>query len=153
MSSGESVVHPIERGDFVLLGELVAKREGIVSVGSTATVRAAAEAMAKANVACTAVLEEERLVGILTERDLVQRVLIKGLNIDQTRVSEIMTREVVVGKFDDQIGKAAQLMRKHHIRHLPVMDKRGALLGVLSIRDFLREEIQDLRDYIGQTEG
>jgi CBS domain-containing protein len=137
----------------VLLKELVAKRERIVSVGSTATVRAAAEAMTTANVGCTAVLDENRLVGILTERDLVRRVLVKELNIDQTRVSEVMTREVVAGKGDDQIGKAARLMRKHHIRHLPVMDKRGALLGVLSIRDLLREEIQDMRDYIGQSEG
>ena len=137
----------------MLLKELIAKRDRIVSVGSAATVRAAAEAMATANVGCTAVLEENRLVGILTERDLVQRVLVKELNIDQTHVSEIMTRKVVVGKADDPIGKAAQLMRKHHIRHLPVIDKRGALLGVLSIRDLLREEIQDMRDYIGQTEG
>ncbi|MEJ2206873.1 MAG: CBS domain-containing protein [Gemmatimonadota bacterium] len=137
----------------MLLRELVAKRDRIVSVGSAATVRAAAMAMATANVGCTAILEENRLVGILTERDLVQRVLVKELNIDQTHVSEIMTRKVVVGKADDQIGKAAQLMRKHHIRHLPVIDKRGALLGVLSIRDLLREEIQDMRDYIGQTEG
>ena len=137
----------------MLLKELIAKRDRIVSVGSAATVRAAAEAMATANVGCTAVLEEKRLVGILTERDLVQRVLVKELNIDQTHVSEIMTRKVVVGKADDPIGKAAQLMRKHHIRHLPVTDKSGALIGVLSIRDLLREEIQDMRDYIGQTEG
>lgn len=137
----------------MLLKELVAKRDRIVSVGSAATVRAAAEAMATANVGCTAVIEENRLVGILTERDLVQRVLVKELNIDQTHVSEIMTRKVVAGKADDPIGKAAQLMREHHIRHLPVTDKSGALIGVLSIRDLLREEIQDMRDYIGQTEG
>lgn len=137
----------------MFLKELVAKRERIVSVSEVDSVRAAVLAMTKANVGCTAVLSGHRLVGILTERDLVRRVLIKGLNIDQTPVSEVMTTKVIVGMADDRTGNAARLMRKNHIRHLPVMDKLGTLLGVISIRDLLREEIQDLHDYIGQAEG
>jgi CBS domain-containing protein len=137
----------------VLLKDLVAKREKIVSVSPTETVRAAAEAMAAANVGCTAVVTADRLVGILTERDLVRRVLVKERNVDQTQVSEVMTKDVVVGKAADQAGTAARLMRENHIRHLPVVDKKGALLGVLSIRDLLREEIHEMRDYIAQSEG
>ena len=137
----------------MFLKELVANRERIVSVSPVATVRAAAEAMAEANVGCVAVMNANQLVGILTERDLVRRFLIKGLDADRTQVSEIMTKEVVTGKADDHLGTAARLMRAKHVRHLPVVDKKGVLLGVLSIRDLLREEIQDMRDYIGQREG
>jgi len=137
----------------VFLRQLVAKRERIVSVSPGATVREAAEAMAAANVGCAAVLRANQLVGILTERDLVRRVLIEERHVDRTQVSEVMTDEVVVGKGDDQLGKAARLMRENHVRHLPVMEKDGTLLGILSIRDLLHEEIQDMRDYIGQSEG
>ena len=137
----------------MLLGELVAKRQRVVSVSPTVTVRTALDTMIEADVGCAAVVDGGKLVGIVTERDLVRRVLAQELQIDETQVLTIMTKAVVSGRAEEPLGKAARLMREHHIRHLPVLDKKGALLGVISIRDLLREEIQDMRDYIGEAEG
>ena len=137
----------------MLLKDLVERQERIVSVSPTATVRDASKTMAEANVGCTAVMDADRLIGILTERDLVRSVLAKDLDADQVLVSDVMTTDIVSGKPNDDLGSAARQMRRHHIRHLPVVDRDDTLLGILSIRDLLREEIRDMRDYIAQREG
>ena len=137
---------------MTLLKELVARQERVVSVSPMATVRDAAKAMAEADIGSTAIMEGDRLVGLFTERDLLRRVLLQNLNVDSVQVSEVMTRKLVSAKPDDNVQTAGRLMRQHHIRHLPVMDK-DTLLGILSIRDLIWEEIQELRDYIAQRDG
>ena len=146
MSDGKS-------GESVDLETLMAQQRRLVTTGPEASVRAVAEAMAEAREGCAVVLESGRLIGVLTERDLVWRVLVKKRDLDRTRVSEVMSRDVVVGRTGDSVAQAAFLMRRHHIRHLPVMDKKGALVGVVPILELLREEIQGMRDYIGESEG
>ena len=138
---------------MTLLKDPVARQERAVSVSPTATVRDAAKAMAEATVGCTAIMDGELLRGMFTERDLLRRVLLKNLNVDQVQVSDVMTREVISAKPDDDVPTAAKLMRGHHIRHLPVIGEDGLVLGVLSIRDLIREEVQEMRDYIARREG
>ena len=75
--------------------DLVGRQERVVFVEPGATVREAAKAMAQSNVGCTAVLEDGRLLGLFTERDVLKRILLKDLNVDEVRVSEVMTREIV----------------------------------------------------------
>lgn len=135
------------------LKDLVVRQERAVSVSPMATVRDAAKAMAEANVGCTAVMDGNRLIGMFTERDLLKRVLLKNLNVDQVQVSEVMTKKVISAKPDDTVPTAARLMRAHHIRHLPVMTEDETVLGILSIRDLIREEVQEMRDYIARKEG
>lgn len=137
----------------MLLNDLIAKQGQIASVSPTNTARDAAEVMAEAHVGCVAVMEADRLVGILTERDLVRRVIVKNLDVNQVLVSDVMTKDVILGNAKDSLASAAIQMRQTHIRHLPVMDDDGNLLGVVSIRDLLSEEVQDMRDYIAQREG
>ncbi len=137
---------------MTLLKELVARQHRVVSVSPMAVVRDAAKAMAEANVGCVAVMEGDRLVGLFTERDLLRRVLLQNLDVDKVQMSEVMTKEVVCAKPDDRAHLAAKLMHEHHIRHLPVVDE-DTLLGILSIRDLIREEVQELRDYIAQRDG
>ena len=138
---------------MTILKDLVARTPRVVSIQPTATVREAAQAMVDANVGCAAIMEGERLSGLFTERDLLKRVLLKDMDIDEVKVTEVMSKELVVVRADDNIPLAANLMQEHHIRHLPVVYEDGGLLGVLSIRDLLRTEVQEMRDYIAQREG
>ena len=68
-------------------------------------------------------------------------------------VGLFMTRDLFTVRTDDIVDFAATLMDWRHIRHVPVVDRGGALLGVLSIRDLIREEVKEMRDYIARSEG
>jgi len=136
-----------------LLKNLVGRQERVVFVDEDATVREAAKAMAQANVGCTAVMDGRRLIGLFTERDVLKRVLLLDLHTDDTLVRDVMTREVVVAEECQSVLDAHLLMKRHHIRHLPVLDAVGDLTGVLSIRDLLIDEMADLRRYIAIADG
>ncbi len=138
---------------MTLLGDLLPREPRIVSVPPTATALDAAKAMGEANCGSTIVMDGKRPAGIFTERDLMMRVLLEGRDVDQVQVADVMTSDLVVAKPGDSIGAAILLMHKHHIRHLPVMGKGGALLGVLSFRDLIIEEVKEMRDYIAHREG
>ncbi len=138
---------------MTLLGDLLPREPRIVSVPPTATVLDAAKAMGEANCGSTIVMDGKRPAGIFTERDLMTRVLLEGRDVDQVQVADVMTSDLVVAKPGDSIRSAVLLMHKHHFRHLPVMGKRGALLGVLSFRDLIGEELKEMRDYLARSEG
>ncbi|HEX9792781.1 MAG TPA: CBS domain-containing protein [Planctomycetota bacterium] len=115
----------------------------IVSVKPGVKVRTAAKAMAFANVGCVAILQDGLLVGLFTERDILKRVLLQDLKTDQTIVDEVMTVKLVVGDPDMDANEGRRLLRDHHIRHLPVVAEGNRLLGVLSIRDLMRDELDE----------
>ncbi len=128
------------------LRELLNPDLGVVSIPADATVREAAKKMAEVNVGCVCILDEKgRLLGLFTERDILKRVLLKDLRTDATRVSEVMTRQIVTARPEQPHTDGMRLMREHHIRHLPVVEPDGTVLGVLSIRDLVREEARQAR--------
>ena len=135
------------------LSDLLGNTHRVVHVSPEATVREAAKAMAEANVGCAAILNEEKLVGLFTERDVLKRVLLMDLVTDEVTVSEVMTREIITGNMEMNSRDARRLLKEHHIRHLPVVDANGRLRGVLSIRDLVLDEVQEMRDYIALSEG
>ena len=138
---------------MTLLGDLLPRELRVVSVRPTATVLDAAKAMVEANCGSAIVMDGERPAGIFTERDLMKRVILQGRDVNQVQVADVMTAVLVVANSGDSVGTAILLMRKYHIRHLPVMDEGGTLLGVMSIRDLIREEVKEMRDYIARREG
>ena len=73
------------------------------------------------------------------------------LKTDETRVSEVMTSEMVTAGPDMGSREARKLLRKHHIRHLPVVDEQKILLGVLSIRDLIQDEVHDARQTVEEV--
>lgn len=99
------------------------------------TLRAAARCMHERGVGSVVVLDNEELVGILTERDLL-RAAAEGTDLDATLVGECMTRDVVTVGSDWEVYEAAAEMAARHIRHLVVSEGRR-VRGVLSIRDLL----------------
>ena len=135
------------------LKELVGRQRRVVSISSQATVRDAAKAMAEANVGAAAIMDGTKLVGLFTERDVLKRVLLKNMDVDKVTVGDVMTRELVCAEEQQGVHDARFLMTRHHIRHLPVLDKQGDLVGVLSIRDLVDAEVEEMRDYIALSEG
>lgn len=138
---------------MTLLKTLVNRQRRTVSISPRATVRDAAKAMAEANVGCAAIMSGPRLVGMFTERDILKRVLLRNLDVDQVAVEQVMTTALICAQGDQTARDARLLMQRHHIRHLPVLDPLGSLLGVLSIRDLMQDEVQEVRDYIALAEG
>ncbi len=101
------------------------------------TILDAAKIMAEHNIGSIPVVQDgEKLVGIFTERDLVRHVA-RGTPLD-TKLSEVMTTKLVVAHPGDPLPLLAQKMLQHGIRHIPVVDQQGKLLGVISIRRVLQ---------------
>ncbi len=102
------------------------------------TVAAVATRMHQRNVGCLVVVNaNEEPVGIVTDRDLVVRVLARGLNAATVPVEEVMTAEVATIEVGASIDGVLEVMRANGVRRLPVVDGGGKLAGVVSIDDIL----------------
>lgn len=107
-------------------------------------VRDVAKRMTEKNVGAVAILDSGTLVGVFSERDVMARVVAAGLNPDETPVSRVMTKDIVVANPNDNIDAALQKMHAVGCRHLPIVE-RGNLVGMISIRDLLEEDDETLR--------
>lgn len=107
----------------------------VLSLSPQSSVREAARLMASANVAALLVAEGDRMLGIVTERDVSARVVAAGLDPDATPLSRVMTPEPRSLAPDDSISEALELMRRHSFRHLPVVDDGGHAIAMVSVRD------------------
>jgi CBS domain-containing protein len=114
----------------------------LFTVGHHATVTEAVRVMTKNNVGIVSVLDGKQLVGVFSERDVVQRVLDSGLDPARTQVHEVMTSDLVVADADEDYQSAIHKMDQANIRHLPVVSE-GQLISMLSIRDLLRLNMED----------
>ncbi len=126
-------------------------------VPRTAMVTEAVRMMAANNVGIVAVVDRHSLVGVFSERDVVRRVVDRGLDPARTPVAQVMTAELVVAGADDDYQSAMRKMDQANIRHLPVVEE-GRLLSMLSVRDLMRvelehraEEVQHLTQYLYQV--
>jgi CBS domain-containing protein len=122
--------------------------KSVASVRRNATVMDAVRAMVERNVSACIVLDEGRLVGIFTERDVVIRVVLERRDAMETQVVDVMTRSVVTVRDDADRTSALRLMNAKHIRHLPVVDAEGRVVMVLSMRHLMRAEVQDLQQTV-----
>lgn len=86
--------------------------------------------------------ENDSLVGIISERDIVHAFAHSGCGLQGMRVSQVMSTDVVSCEPNDSLEKARTLLRRHRIRHLPVVE-RGMVLGILSIRDLLDASLEE----------
>lgn len=113
-------------------------------VGPSATVHEAVEVMKEGNVGAVAVVEDEKLIGIFTERDLMNRVVSPRLDPETTSVSDVMTREVISARRDMAYGDALRMMVGKHFRHIPVVDENDKVTGMLSVRDVYEHAVESL---------
>jgi CBS domain-containing protein len=136
------------------IGALVAGRTDLYHIGAEQSVREAARYMTERRVGAVSVLEGTRLVGVISERDIMGRVVAAGLDLDKTFVRDVMTTDIVVGQADDSHEDGLRKMKQAGCRHLPVIQGER-LMGMVSQRDLLQvdltekdEEIRWLNAYI-----
>jgi len=108
---------------------------GVRAVKPSDSVIRAAQAMDELNVGALPVCDGERLVGILTDRDIAVRGVAQGLADQDAKVHEIMTREVKYCMADEPVDDVLRVMSSHQIRRMPVVDQQQHLLGMLSLGD------------------
>ncbi|HXE16904.1 MAG TPA: CBS domain-containing protein [Stellaceae bacterium] len=113
--------------------EIVTQR--LVITSPTASVRSAAAAMRDNDVGTLPVIEEHRLVGIVTDRDIVVRVVADEKPQADLRVRDIMTEEVHCCRDDDDVEEVAGRLGDLAIRRMPVLDKAGRVVGIVSLDD------------------
>ena len=96
--------------------------------------------MAENNIGSVVVMQDEKFLGIITERDYSRKVILKGKNSTDTKVREIMTAEFPDLKSSDTVEHCMELMTQSNIRYLPVFDNKK-LTGIISISDVVKETI------------
>ena len=109
----------------------------VVALHRDVSAHEAVELMNKNRIGCLVVINSEGVVGILTERDLLERVLEQCKNPKETKVSEIMTRQVIVGKPDMQLAEATELMFEKKVKKLPIVEG-NRLVGLITLTDIAR---------------
>ena len=111
--------------------------EGVVSVSEKATVKEAAGLMNQHEIGCLVVVKDGKPVGIVTETDMVKRVILGSVDPEDIKVDEIMSRPLVVGNPQMDVDEASKLMRRRKIKKLPVV-ARGRLVGLVTTTDLVR---------------
>ena len=124
-----------------------------LTVAAEDTVVRAARAMTERRVGAATVLDGARVAGVVTERDLMQKIVAAGRDPNTTRVRDIMTSPPLSIGVNTSVAEAAALMRKHHIRHLVVLDEHEALVGMLALRYLLYELMDDMERKVGDLVG
>lgn len=117
-----------------------------------ATVRDGLKQMAEHNIGALVVLDEGRIVGIMTERDYARKIVLMGRTSLDTPVREIMSRRVIVASLHQSVEESLAVMTARAVRHLPVMD-RNTVVGIVSIGDLVKAVIDDKEFIIEQLEN
>jgi CBS domain-containing protein len=135
------------------VSELLKKRAGTLwHVHPDDTVYAALELLAKHEVGALLVMDQGRLVGVVSERDYTRKIALSGLSSKDTRVSQIMTPNPVTVSSKSDTHKCMAAMSEGRFRHLPVVDGE-TVIGMISIRDIMDDIIADHEQTIAQLEN
>ena len=132
---------------------MAAPSRSVVTVSPSNTVREAIETMAAAKVGSVVVAENGLLAGIFSERDVMLSVVMEGRDPNVTEVEEVMTTPVITIGTRTTSDEALRIMLQEHIRHLPVVDDRGRVHGIASIRTLLQEKVDELHLQLDSLES
>src|SRR5919109_2151079 len=124
----------------------------IYTVPSNATVFDALLVMCEGNTGAVLVTEDEKIVGIFTERDYAREGEVKGRSARDTIVSDVMTSQMVLIKPETTLEESAELMRKYHVRHLPIIEN-DRVVGIVSIRRLAEALLEQDQGTIGKLES
>lgn len=139
--------------------ETVCNRE-VVVVDKHDTILEAAALMRKYHAGDVVIVEDRDglryPIGIVTDRDIVIELIAKGIAFDAVAVGDLMCRELVLAQQDDDLLDAIQLMRQKGVRRLPVVDKNGVLIGIITADDLIEliaEQLQEIVRLIGKEQA
>ena len=127
------------------------KRPGVWSVTPDSTVFQAIQLMADKNIGALPVLDGNRLVGIISERDYTRKVILKGRSSKATPVRDIMSKNLSVAALNDTVVDCLRVMTDSKVRHLPVLDGQD-MVGIISIGDLVKWIISAQTAAIDQLE-
>ncbi|HYE18454.1 MAG TPA: CBS domain-containing protein [Tepidisphaeraceae bacterium] len=134
---------------------LTVKGEVLHTIARDSTVLDATRKMNQHKIGALVVMEEGRVVGMFTERDVLQRVVAQEVPPASVKVGDVMTREVVCCQPDDDLDEISAIMKTRRVRHVPVCDAQGALHGIISMGDVnaqyasnAEQQIHFLNEYI-----
>lgn len=130
---------------------LDAKGRHIIAISPDASVLEAIKIMADKSIGSLVVMQDDKLEGIVTERDYARKVIIKGRSSESTRVAEIMTTNVVTTSSAETVDTCMALMTEMRIRHLPVLED-NRVIAMISIGDLVQAIIADQKEEIEQLE-
>jgi len=146
--------HPLRRPEEILAYrplKQILKSGAVWTIGPADTVLAAVRLMEQKNIGFLVVLEKEAIAGVVSERDCLRRVVLAGKSPEATAVRDIMVKNVVKVGIEDTFAECLKLMHSHRIRHLPVLTN-DKVVGVVSIRDLLREAVEHHAKIIAELE-
>lgn len=123
----------------------------VTSMAPADTIAAAAQAMSELNVGVIPVCEAGKLLGVVTDRDIVIRAVAKGLDA-QTPLSGVMSKEVQTASPEDDLDDVLERMAEGQIRRMPVVDAQGGLVGIVSLGDIAVKGSEDEAE-VGQSLG
>ena len=121
---------------------LQVKGDAVVSVSPDTIIFDALSLMSKFNVGAVLVMDNDKLVGVFTERDYARKIILKGRTSLDTSVSEIMSDELITVHPEESIAECMVLMSDKRVRHLPVV-QNGKLIGIISIGDVVKYIIEE----------
>jgi CBS domain-containing protein len=127
------------------------KPKEVYSVTPKTTVFETLTLMAKKDIGAVVVMEDEKLVGIMSERDYARKIILKGKSSKETLVEEIMTSKISVVGLENTVEECMVLMTEKRVRHLPVI-KDKKVLGLISIGDVVKDIIAEQQFLIRQLE-
>ena len=127
------------------------KGRDIISVKPETSVLDAIRLMAEKGIGSLVVMEDQELLGIMSERDYARKVIIKGRSSESTAVSEIMTANVLTTSSSETVNDCMGVMTEKKIRHLPVVED-NVVIGMISIGDLVEAIIADQQEEIEQLE-
>ena len=148
--------HPLRSPEQILAYRplkqiLAAKPKALWTIGARDSALSAMQLMADKNIGLLVVMEQRTIVGVLSERDCVRRLVLAGRSPEATSVADIMVRNVVKADIANSFVDCLKLMHEHKIRHLPVMENDD-LVGVISVRDLLSEAVAHHARVISELE-
>ena len=121
-------------------------RKNVLTCGQDETIYDAVVSMTNKKCGAIAITEKDKLIGIFTERDLLSRVVAQGYDVETTKISEVMSKDVETARATDSALLCMGRMDHGRYRHMPVVDDQNNLVGMLSQRDFIAFTMRGLKE-------